>query len=102
MLKVLKGGVKMLLNPNCSEAVMRIRTDKMKPEEREKLFKELEEKFDSGENDEADETSVSEQTIFDLPQIVISGGEPYNNSAKIRAVLDSYSVEDEWISEEEA
>ncbi len=89
------------LNPNCSEAVMRIRTDKMTPEQKDKLFKELETKFDSSENDEARDTSVSEEEIFGIPTIKIDGQMPYNNSEEIQEVLDENGVVGSWVETEE-
>ncbi len=89
------------LNPNCSEAVMRVRTDKMTPEQKDKLFKELETKFDSSKNDEACDTSVSEEEIFGIPTIKIDGDEAFNNSEEIQNVLDENEVMESWVETEE-
>ena len=89
------------LNPNCSEAVMRIRTDEMIREQEEKLFKELEEKFDSSKNEDACDTSVSKEKVFEIPVIKIDGDEPFNNRGEIDKVLDENNVKEGWIENEE-
>lgn len=90
----------MVLNPNCSEAVMRIRTDKMTSEKKEKLLEELKQKFDSGYNSESYETYVTEEIIFGIPIIKISGAEPHNNRSVIEGVLDSHKVSNDSVEVE--
>lgn len=90
-----------ILNPNCSESVLRIRTDKMNAFDKEKLYEELKKKFDSSENEDAGETFVDEDTIFGIPHIVINGDEPFNNREEIDKVLKEHKVNDEWIHEDE-
>jgi len=92
----------MILNPNCSEAVMRIRTDAMTEEQKTKLLNELTEKFDSNEDkNEAYDTSVSEETIFGIPHIAIDGQMPYNNSEDIDKVLEEHNVSEDWVESAE-
>ncbi len=65
------------LNPNCSEAVMRIRTDNLNECERGRLTNLLQEL----EKDEERwyHTGFSDETIFGVSCITIQGDVPYNN-----------------------
>ena len=70
----------MKLNPSCSEAVMRIRVDKLKAEEIEKLMLDLEEYLD-----ENSETYVSNSVSFGIKIVKIEHVNKYTSQI---ALLD--------------
>jgi len=73
------------LNPNCSEATVRLRTDKLSNEEYKALVDVIKE-WESSE-DWCDDTWWSEECIFGVSHIKIKGNFPYNNFNDIDSKL---------------
>lgn len=74
-------------NPNCSEAIMRFRVDKLTKEEEEKLFNTLNtyvEKYNY-------ETWVYRNTIFGIKCITVDGDAPYNDTKGINKSIKKLS-----------
>lgn len=80
-----------ILNPNCSEAVMRLRTSKLTKEETAKLLEKLK-SFEDGKDDDWGETWSEESTVFGVPHIKVDGNAPYNNPEKIHGVLEALGI----------
>lgn len=74
-----------MLNPNCSEAIMRLRIDKLKEKEIEKIENQMEEM--EGEEWWA-ETNWKRMKIFGIEAIEISGNAPFNNPDNIKGKLE--------------
>lgn len=80
------------LNPNCSEAVMRIKADQLSKKKQNQLFKELEKAIKKYDYD----TWVSEATIFGIGCFEIKGDMPYNDPKTLEAIIKKYEVEYEF------
>ena len=84
------------LNPNCSEAVLRIKVENMDKKEKEKMIKELQKavkKYDY-------ETYVETNKIFDTDLVVVYGDMPYNNPDPLGKIADKYNREFELATTE--
>jgi hypothetical protein len=77
------------LNPNCSEAVMRIRTDRLSAEEKERLYNTL----DGAIKNYDYETYINEGTSFGVQIITVSGDMPFNKSEELENITSSYDVD---------
>jgi hypothetical protein len=81
-----------VLNPNCSEAVCRIRTDNLTEDEKIALRAKIDKLVNGDEDkDEAgwqSDTSVYEETVFGIPCIKIDGDLPYNGSEELDGALE--------------
>ena len=71
------------INPNCSESVVRFRTDKLTGEQREQLFGALK----SFVEEYAYETDVFKGKIFGIECITVDGDAPYNDYDNLMASL---------------
>ena len=74
-------------NPNCSESIMRFRTDKLTEEQEEKLYETLRSFVDKYNY----ETSVYRNTIFGIKCITVDGDAPYNEPSKIMKEVEKLS-----------
>lgn len=68
------------INPNCSEAIVRFRTDKLNQEEEAKLFEVIRAYVDKYNY----ETSVYRNMIFGIKCITVDGDAPYNDEDGLR------------------
>jgi len=82
-LKIEKG-----INPNCSEATMRIRTDNLSKEEVAEIILCLERLTHT---DNWYDTNYYEDTIFNIPVITITGDVPYNGAKWLEDHLSALS-----------
>ena len=80
------------LNPNCSEAVMHIRTDRLSEQEKDELCGILEKAAEEYDND----TWVTEGELFGIQVITVSGDMPYNEPDKLGEIVDKYDVDVEF------
>ena len=82
------------LNPNCSEAVMRIDTTPLSEKKETELFK----KIEKAVNKYAYETYCSQSTIFNKVKVIeVSGDMPFNDLDTLKAIVSPYVVEYELI-----
>ena len=92
----------MRLYPNCSETTVRIKSSTLSPERKAKFLKQLNALHYEDDKDMKFEMNVSEEKIFGVDCIVISGDAPYNNREEIDEVIAKYSeIKDDDIEEEE-
>lgn len=75
----------MKLNPNCSEAIFRLRTGKLNTSEKQELNKVISKLRDDKEL--WGDTYDSEKEIFGVKHIEISGDAPYHNGKEIEKRL---------------
>lgn len=86
------------INPNCSEATVHFRTDKLTEKQEEELFDAL----DSFVKEYDYETSVSKGKIFGIKCITVDGNAPYNDyQGMIDAVKDLTFMKKVKIEKEE-
>ena len=78
------------LNPNCSEAVCRIKVSRMPVNKRNELYRKLDEAI-SKYCEEGGETSLSLDEMFGLKIITIDGDMPYNNYEEIESIIAPYN-----------
>lgn len=71
-------------SPNCSESIMRFRTDKLNEEEEAKLFEVIRAYVDEYNY----ETDVYRNTIFGIKCITVKGDAPYNDEDGLRGKVD--------------
>ena len=104
--------IEMGINPNCSEATVRIKINDVDDKAVKELIAKLEletnqEEESIGEWDDEKtskkefewyETYISEETMFGIDCIKISGDAPYNNGDQIADVIDRFikNAETEW------
>ena len=101
------------INPNCSEATVRLRIDNIPEETISKLLKEIEINCGYHDNSTEDqdwddqkvekeydwgETSVWRNKVFGVDCINIKGDAPYNSSEEIKTIISKYipNPEMEW------
>lgn len=85
------------INPNCSEATIRFRTNKLTKNQEEELFKTLEsfvEKYGY-------ETNVFRSKIFNIECITVDGDAPYNDSIGLMNAIKSLPFIDKVEIQEE-
>ena len=75
----------MKLNPNCSEAIFRLRTGKLKANEKVELDRVIE-KLKADEEIWGD-TYTSEKKIFGIEHIEINGQAPYHHGDELKEEL---------------
>jgi|GEM_PF-2736169 len=80
-----------LLNPNCSEAIVRIDLRGLNIPRVSSLFSELEKAI--GEDSD---TWINEKTIFGIPVLTIDGNMPYNDSETLNKIIDRYTDKYEY------
>lgn len=85
------------INPNCSEAIIRFRVDKLTEEENEKLFKALKSYVDKYDY----ETNIYDNTIFGIHCITVDGNAPYNDSDGLKKIVNKFSFKNKIEIEEE-
>lgn len=78
--------VELSLNPNCSEAVIRINTKRLSEEDKKKLFAELTKAVEKYDYD----TGVYENEIFGVEMIEVKGDMPYNSPKKLEVIINRY------------
>ena len=76
-----------ILNPNCSEAVCRIRIDRLTDAEKEKLDEAVDKLMKNDEMDWTDNTRSGHERIFGIECLIIDGDLPYNGSEDIDKTL---------------
>ena len=87
------------INPNCSEATVRFRTDKLTKEQEKELFDTLTSYVDKY----GYETSVFRGEIFGIKCVTVSGDAPHNDSDNMMASVKDLKfinrVKTEWEEE---
>ena len=83
------------LNPNCSEAVMRIRVSALTKLEKRNLYKELRKAVKKYNYD----TNLFEDTIFDIKVFIVDGDMPYNDEDKLKEIINKYPLAEYEYSE---
>jgi len=81
-----------LLNPNCSEAVMKINVSKVDKQLVEFLSNQLDEAIIEYNY----ETDIFRETMFGLDIIKIRGDMPYNDPEKLIKIIEQYTDEYEF------
>ena len=76
-----------IINPNCSEAVVRIDLRGLNMAKATILQMELEKMVEEYDYD----TEIYRSRFFEIPLIVVSGDMPYNDSAKLSNLIDKYT-----------
>ena len=85
------------INPNCSEGIVRFRTDKLTTEQEEELLNALK----SFVEEYNYETSVYKAKIFGIKCITVDGDAPYNDHDNLIKVAEKFDFMDKVKIEEE-
>jgi len=81
--------IELSLNPNCSEAVCRIKVNRMPRNKKAELYRKLEEAVNKY-SEEGGETSISMGRMFGIEMITIDGDMPFNDPNTIEEIITPY------------